>query len=88
MGKIAPAVGGKGGGRPNMALGGGKDVAGLDRALELADYAGWRALFDNAKAAAKEQLGDEFSAIHDAAMAVPLEEALREGGVLAVAPAS
>jgi tetratricopeptide (TPR) repeat protein len=47
-----------------------------------------RALFDNAKAAAKEQLGDEFDAIHDAAMAVPLEETLRRGGVLAEARAS
>ena len=33
--EIAPAVGGKGGGRPNMALGGGKDAEGLDRALEM-----------------------------------------------------
>ena len=33
--KIAPAVGGKGGGRPNMAVGGGKDSAGLDDALAM-----------------------------------------------------
>jgi alanyl-tRNA synthetase len=33
--KIAPAVGGKGGGRPNMAVGGGKDPAGLDDALGM-----------------------------------------------------
>ncbi|HKP52506.1 MAG TPA: alanine--tRNA ligase [Chloroflexia bacterium] len=33
--EIAPTVGGKGGGRPNMALGGGKDAEGLDRALEM-----------------------------------------------------
>jgi len=31
---VSSAVGGKGGGRPDMAEGGGKDVAGLDRALE------------------------------------------------------
>ena len=47
-----------------------------------------RALFDTAKAAAKKQLGDEFDAIHDAATAVPLEETLRQGGVLAEARAS
>jgi alanyl-tRNA synthetase len=35
IGKIAPEIGGKGGGRPNMALGGGKDPSGLDRALEM-----------------------------------------------------
>ncbi|HUP27473.1 MAG TPA: alanine--tRNA ligase [Chloroflexia bacterium] len=34
--KIAPAIGGEGGGRPNMAQGGGKDAEGLDRALEMA----------------------------------------------------
>ena len=33
--QIAPAVGGKGGGRPNMAVGGGKDPAGLDNALGM-----------------------------------------------------
>lgn len=33
--EIAPTIGGKGGGRPNMAVGGGKDAAGLDRALEM-----------------------------------------------------
>lgn len=42
-----------------------------------------RALFDNAKTAAQEQLGDEYHAIHAAAMAAPLEDALRQGGVLA-----
>jgi predicted ATPase/DNA-binding SARP family transcriptional activator len=47
-----------------------------------------QALFDEAKAALKQQLGDEFSAIHDAASAAPLEESLRLGGVLAEAPAS
>jgi alanyl-tRNA synthetase len=32
--EIAPAIGGKGGGRPNMAQAGGKDPEGLDRALD------------------------------------------------------
>jgi alanyl-tRNA synthetase len=31
---VAKAVGGKGGGRPDMAEGGGKDVAALDGALD------------------------------------------------------
>src|SRR5580692_6867134 len=35
-GSVAQAVGGKGGGRPDMAEGGGKDVAALDAALEAA----------------------------------------------------
>ncbi len=47
-----------------------------------------QALFDEAKTALEQQLGDEFSAIHDAAMAAPLEESLRQGGVLTEAPAS
>src|SRR3954466_4362868 len=34
VGVVAQAVGGKGGGRPDMAEGGGKDPAGLDAALE------------------------------------------------------
>jgi alanyl-tRNA synthetase len=34
--QIAPMIGGKGGGRPDNARGGGKDVAALDRALEQA----------------------------------------------------
>ena len=34
--KIAPAVGGKGGGKADLAQAGGPDVAGLDTALELA----------------------------------------------------
>ena len=34
VGSVAQAVGGKGGGRPDMAEGGGKDVPALDRALE------------------------------------------------------
>jgi len=32
---ITPAVGGRGGGRPNMAQGGGTDVTGLDKALDM-----------------------------------------------------
>jgi len=32
-GSVAQAIGGKGGGRPDMAEGGGKDVAALDAAL-------------------------------------------------------
>jgi predicted ATPase/DNA-binding SARP family transcriptional activator len=47
-----------------------------------------QALFDEAKTELEQRLGDEFAAIHRAAMATPLEEALREGGVLAEAPAS
>jgi alanyl-tRNA synthetase len=34
VGAVAQAVGGKGGGRPDMAEGGGKDAAALDAALE------------------------------------------------------
>jgi alanyl-tRNA synthetase len=34
MGEIAPLVGGKGGGRADMAQGGGTDAAALPRALE------------------------------------------------------
>jgi alanyl-tRNA synthetase len=33
--EISPAVGGRGGGAPHMAQGGGKDPGGLDRALEM-----------------------------------------------------
>ena len=36
MKQAAAAVGGKGGGRPDMAQGGGTDAAALDGALELA----------------------------------------------------
>ncbi|MDR2388006.1 MAG: alanine--tRNA ligase [Deltaproteobacteria bacterium] len=34
--KIAPAVGGKGGGKPDLAQAGGPDLSGLDQALEMA----------------------------------------------------
>lgn len=44
-------------------------------------------LFDEAKATAEQELGDAYAAAHDAAFAAPLEEALREGNVLAEAPA-
>jgi predicted ATPase/DNA-binding SARP family transcriptional activator len=47
-----------------------------------------QALFDEAKATAERELGEAYAAAHDAAMAAPLEEALREGGVLAETPAS
>jgi predicted ATPase/DNA-binding SARP family transcriptional activator len=47
-----------------------------------------QALFDEAKAALEEQLGDGFTTIHDEAMAAPLEESLRRGGVLAETHAS
>ena len=44
--------------------------------------------FEGAKAKAQEELGDAYATAHDAAMAAPLEEALRQGGVLAAAPDS
>jgi predicted ATPase/DNA-binding SARP family transcriptional activator len=44
--------------------------------------------FDEAKAKTQEALGEGYAPTHDAAMAAPLEEALREGRVLAEAPAS
>ncbi len=47
-----------------------------------------QALFDEAKATLEQQLGAEFTAIHDDAMAAPLEESLRQGGVLTEVPAS
>jgi hypothetical protein len=43
---------------------------------------------DEAKTKTQEVLGDAYAPAHDAAMAAPLEEALRDGGVLAEAPAS
>ncbi len=36
LGEVAKVVGGKGGGRPNLAQGGGTDVAKLRDALEVA----------------------------------------------------
>ena len=47
-----------------------------------------RAPFEEAKAMAQEELGSAYTAAHEAAMAAPLEEALRQGGVLAEAAAS
>ena len=47
-----------------------------------------RAPFEAAKEKARQELGDAYDAAHDAAMAAPLEDALRHGGVLARAPAS
>jgi predicted ATPase len=47
-----------------------------------------RALFEAAKAEAEQELGNEYAAIHEAAMATPLREALRSGNVLAEAHAS
>ena len=47
-----------------------------------------QALFDEAKATLEHQLGAEFTAIHDDAMAAPPEESLRQGGVLTEVPAS
>jgi hypothetical protein len=44
--------------------------------------------FEEAKATAERELGDAYGTTHDAAMATPLEEALRQGSVLAEAPAS
>jgi predicted ATPase len=47
-----------------------------------------RAPFEAAKAAAEQELGEAYTAAHDAAVAAPLEEALREGGVLTEARSS
>ena len=44
--------------------------------------------FEEAKAKAREELGTAYEQTHDAAMAAPLEDALRQGGVLAPVPAS
>jgi hypothetical protein len=44
--------------------------------------------FDEAKATAEQELGDAYGTTHDAAMNARLEEALRQGSVLAEAPAS
>jgi predicted ATPase/DNA-binding SARP family transcriptional activator len=45
-----------------------------------------RAPFEEAKAQAEQVLGDAYAGAHDSAMAAPLEDALREGGVLAQVP--
>ncbi len=57
-----------------------------DAGLELQPQE--QVLFEGAKATAQERLGQEYAAIHDAAMDAPLEEALRQGSVLAETPAS
>ncbi len=44
--------------------------------------------FEEAKASAQEELGDAYVPAHDAALTEPLEQALREGGVLTQVPAS
>jgi predicted ATPase/DNA-binding SARP family transcriptional activator len=53
----------------------------LDAGVQLQPSEG--APFEKAKAAAEQELGDEYAAVHAAAMAEPLEEALRRGNVLA-----
>ena len=45
-----------------------------------------QALFDEAKAAAEQKLGDDYTVTHNAAMTEPLEDALRHGDVLAATP--
>ncbi|HKU57813.1 MAG TPA: BTAD domain-containing putative transcriptional regulator [Gaiellaceae bacterium] len=45
-----------------------------------------QALFDEAKAAAEQELGDDYTVTHNAAMTEPLEDALRHGDVLAATP--
>jgi hypothetical protein len=57
-----------------------------DAGIQLQAHEQWR--FDEDKAQAVEELGDAYAAAHDAAMAAPLEDALRQGGVLAEVPAS
>jgi predicted ATPase/DNA-binding SARP family transcriptional activator len=44
--------------------------------------------FEEAKVTAEQELGDAYATAHDSAMATQLEEALRQGGVLAGVPAS
>jgi predicted ATPase/Tfp pilus assembly protein PilF len=57
-----------------------------DAGLQL--QAAEQALFEGAKAMAQEQLGEEYVRIYAAAMAEPLEEALRRGNVLVTAQSS
>jgi hypothetical protein len=42
--------------------------------------------FEEAKVKAQQNLGDAYAAAHDAAMAAPLKQALRDGNVLAATP--
>jgi hypothetical protein len=42
--------------------------------------------FEAAKVKAQQELGEAYAAAHDAAMAAPLEQALRDGDVLAATP--
>ena len=45
-------------------------------------------LFEEAKTTAEQELGEAYATAHDTAVAAPLEQALRDGHVLAEAPAS
>jgi predicted ATPase len=47
-----------------------------------------RRLFEEAKTTARTQLGDDYGAIHDTAMAEPLDDALHQANVFAEAPHS
>jgi predicted ATPase/DNA-binding SARP family transcriptional activator len=44
--------------------------------------------FEETKTKAREELGDAYDAVHGTALSLPLEDALRQGGVLAGTPAS
>ena len=57
-----------------------------DAGLELQPQE--QVLFEEAKATAEQELGEKYATVHDAAMATPLEEALRQGSVLPEVPAS
>jgi hypothetical protein len=46
-----------------------------------------QARFEEAKAETEHELGDAYAPAHAAAMAAPLEDALRQGGVLGTVPA-
>jgi tetratricopeptide (TPR) repeat protein len=56
----------------------------VDAGVQLQHSEG--APFEAAKAAVEQELGDDYAAAHDAAFAAPLEDALRQGNVLAEAP--
>ncbi len=47
-----------------------------------------QAAFEEARATVQQELGDAYDAVHDAALSMPLEEALQRGDVLAEAPAA